>query len=172
VFNVLLQILEDGRLTDGQGRIVNFKNTIVIMTSNIGSQYFQQDLAAADLKKTVFNEMRKHFKPELVNRIDEIITFNKLSQDDIVKIVDLQLKNVQEKLNQKNITLTVGEKAKKKISAEGYDAEFGARPLRRMIQKQIQDPLALQILQGRFKEGDKIAVDVDKKGDFSYEKFA
>lgn len=172
VFNVLLQILEDGRLTDGQGRIVNFKNTIVIMTSNIGSQFFQQDMPNVELKKIVFNEMRKHFKPELLNRIDEIITFNKLSQDDIVKIVELQLKNVQEKLTQKNIALTVSEKAKKKISSEGYDAEFGARPLRRMIQKDIQDPLALQILQGRFKEGDKIAVDVGKKGDFSYEKIA
>ncbi len=172
VFNVLLQVLEDGRLTDGQGRVVNFKNTIVIMTSNIGSHLFQEELSREELTKKMFAEMRRHFKPELLNRIDEIITFNKLSDADIVKIVDLQLRDLDAKLQQKGIRLEISAKAKKKIAEEGYDAEFGARPIRRLIQKALQDPLALKVLRGELKEGDKVSVETSKTGDFAFEKIA
>lgn len=168
VFNVLLQILDDGRLTDGQGRIVNFKNTVIIMTSNIGSQYFQDESLSKDaLKRAVQDELRKNFRPEFLNRIDEIITFNKLSEKDIEKIVDLQLKMLASRLEKRNISLDVDKKAKAKLAKEGYDPDFGARPLKRLIQKQIEDALALKLLEGKYKDGDKIVVSVDEKsGDF------
>jgi ATP-dependent Clp protease ATP-binding subunit ClpB len=152
VFNILLQIMEDGRLTDGQGRIVNFKNTVIIMTSNI---------PPADIKS--------HFRPEFINRIDEIIIFNKLTEKDIAKIVDIQLKDLAEKLKAKNITLEVDNRAKEKLAKEGYDPDFGARPLRRLIQRKLQDKLALELLEGRYKAGDKIIVGVDeKRGEFKF----
>jgi len=164
VFNILLQILEDGRLTDGQGRTVNFRNTVIIMTSNIGSQYFQDaSNSKEDIKRMIADEMRKHLRPEFINRIDEIVIFNKLTESDIEKIVDLQLNDLKKKLEAKNITLEVSEEARKKIAQEGYAPDFGARPLRRLIQRDIQDVLALKLLSGEYKEGDKIVVGVDKK---------
>jgi ATP-dependent Clp protease ATP-binding subunit ClpB len=167
VFNMLLQVLDDGRLTDGQGRIVNFKNAIIIMTSNIGSQYFQEEKDAAKIKEKVTLELRKSFRPEFLNRVDEIITFNKLSEKDIVKIVDLQLVGLEQKLKERGIQLKVDTKAKEKLAQEGYDAEFGARPLKRLVQRQIQDPLALDLLKGKYKEGDIVTLCVDKKtGEF------
>ena len=164
VFNMLLQILDDGRLTDGQGRIVNFKNTIIIMTSNIGSQYYQEEQNVAKVKEKVALELRKYFRPEFLNRVDETIIFNKLSEKDIVKIVDLQLVGLEQKLKERGIQLKVDPKAKEKLAKEGYDSEFGARPLKRLIQREIQDPLALDLLQGHFKDGDTILIQVDKKG--------
>jgi ATP-dependent Clp protease ATP-binding subunit ClpB len=172
VFNVLLQILEDGRLTDGQGRVVNFKNTLVIMTSNIGSQFFQStdtNNSTMLLKANIQVELKKYFRPELLNRIDEIIIFNKLSQKDIEKIVDLQLLDLRSKLNKKNIKLEMDDKARVKLASEGYDSEFGARPLRRLIQKELQDPLALKLLKGEFSDGDEIKVSVNSKtGEFIF----
>ena len=169
VFNVLLQILDDGRLTDGQGRIVNFKNTLIIMTSNIGSQYFQEELDTAKLKEKVTRELRNHFRPEFLNRVDEIITFNKLSEKDIIKIVDLQLSGLEQKLRDRGISLKIDAKAKEKLAQEGYDTEYGARPLKRLIQREIQDRLALDLLQGRFKAGSTVSIQVDKKsGEFVF----
>jgi len=150
VFNILLQIMEDGRLTDGQGRIVNFKNAVIIITSNIPS-----------------SEIKGHFRPEFINRLDEIIIFNKLTKKDIAKIVDIQLKELAEKLKTKNIMLEVDIKAREKLAEEGYDPDFGARPLRRLIQRELQNVLALKLLEGRYKEGDKIVISVDEKtGEF------
>lgn len=170
IFNVLLQILEDGRLTDGQGRIVNFKNTIIIMTSNIGSQYFQEENLPKDkLKKGISDEIKMHFRPEFINRVDEIIIFNKLGIKDIEKIVELQLADLEAKLKEKNIGFEIDKKAKEKLAKEGYDPDFGARPLRRLIQREIQDKLAMELLQARYKEGDKIIVSVDAKtGEFKF----
>ena len=170
VFNVLLQILEDGRLTDGQGRVVNFKNTVIIMTSNIGSHLFGQGLSSEKLKMSVQEELKKNFRPELINRIDEIIVFNRLTKSNIVKIVDLQLRDLTEKLSKRRITIVLDEKAKQYLAVEGYDAEFGARPLRRMIQREIQDALALKLLDGTYRDGDNIRVSVGKDGEFIFEK--
>jgi ATP-dependent Clp protease ATP-binding subunit ClpB len=164
VFNVLLQILEDGRLTDGQGRHVSFRNTVIIMTSNIGSHYFQDEAnSKADIARGINEEIRKHFRPEFINRLDEIIIFNKLTQADIEKIVELQLVSLEKKLKEHGITLVVDKKAKAKIAKEGYDPDFGARPLRRLIQRDLQDVLALKLLKGEYKEGDKVQVSVDEK---------
>ena len=164
VFNILLQVLDDGRLTDGQGRVVNFKNTVVIMTSNIGSAYFQDPSLSRDgLSRAVADEVRKHFRPEFINRIDEIITFNKLSEKDIAEIVDLQLADLARRLAARNIKLDVDKKAREKLAREGYDPEFGARPLKRLIQRDIEDPLALELLDGKYADGAKVTVSVDEK---------
>ena len=164
IFNVLLQILDDGRLTDGQGRVVNFKNTVIIMTSNLGSAYFQEESnSKEDVKRLVLDEVKKGFRPEFINRIDEIIIFNKLAQGDIEKIVALQLKDLEERLAKRNMTLKVDKKARERIAQEGYDPDFGARPLRRLIQREIQDVLALKLLEGIYKDGDTITVTVDPK---------
>ncbi len=169
VFNMLLQILDDGRLTDGQGRVVNFKNAMIIMTSNIGSQHYQEKRDFSLVKEAVKGELKNHFRPEFLNRVDEIIVFNKLAEKDIVKIVELQLSDLTGKLKERGITLKVDESAKKKLAQEGYDEEFGARPLKRMIQREVQDPLALDLLKARYKEGDTITVSVDKKtGEFIF----
>ena len=165
VFNVLLQILDDGRLTDGQGRVVDFKNTVIIMTSNIGSRHFAEGLEDTEsVRKHVLEDLRSHFRPEFLNRVDEIIVFHGLSMQHIKKIVDIQLARVQKRLADQNITLTVSDAAKELIGREGYDPIFGARPLKRVIQKQLLDALSLEILKGHFKEGDKIEAAVDKKG--------
>lgn len=164
VFNVLLQILDEGRLTDGQGRIVNFKNTVIIMTSNIGSQFFQDGSnSREDVKREIQAELRKNFRPEFLNRVDEIIVFNKLSEKDIEKIVDLQLQSLGSRLAKRNIRLDVDKKAKEKLAKEGYDPDYGARPLKRLIQREIEDPLALKLLEGKYKDGDKVVVSVDPK---------
>jgi ATP-dependent Clp protease ATP-binding subunit ClpB len=164
VFNILLQILDDGRLTDGQGRIVNFKNTVIIMTSNIGSAYFQDDsMPKEGLRRAVQEEVRKNFRPEFINRIDEIITFNKLSEKDISKIVELQLAALTQRLAARNIRLDVDKKAREKLAKEGYDPDFGARPLKRLIQREIEDPMALELLEGKYKDGAKMSVTVDEK---------
>ncbi|MFH1046546.1 MAG: AAA family ATPase, partial [Candidatus Omnitrophota bacterium] len=160
VFNILLQLLEDGRLTDNQGRVVNFKNTVVIMTANIGSNYFQDKaMGKEEIKKTINLELKNHFRPELLNRIDEIILFNRLSKDDIAGIVELQLDELKQRLSDKQITLAISVAAKTELAKEGFDPDFGARPLKRLIQRQLQDVIALKLLAGEFHEGDKITID-------------
>jgi len=163
VFNVLLQILDDGRLTDGQGRVVDFKNTVVIMTSNIGSQYYQEQ--TGDVEAQVREELRRHFRPEFLNRVDEIVIFHKLGIEQIKQIVDIQLARVVKRLADQRITLSVSDAAKALLAKEGYDPVFGARPLKRVIQRRLLDELSQQLLAGQFKEGDKIKVDLDKKSD-------
>ena len=164
VFNVMLQVLDDGRLTDGQGRIVDFKNTVIIMTSNLGSRYFAEGQANSEVvQQKVMDELRAHFRPEFLNRVDEIVLFHQLTREDIKRIVEIQLVRVQSRLVDQNMTLQVSDAAKELVAREGYDPVFGARPLKRVIQKRILDALSLEILSSRFKEGDKIKVDVDKK---------
>ncbi len=164
VFNVLLQVLDDGRLTDGQGRIVDFKNTVIIMTSNLGSRYFAEGKSDSEaVRQQVMDDLRAHFRPEFLNRVDEIVLFHQLTREDIKRIVEIQLVRVEKRLADQNIALHVSDAAKELVSREGYDPVFGARPLKRVIQKRILDALSMEILSGRFKEGDKIKVDVDKK---------
>jgi ATP-dependent Clp protease ATP-binding subunit ClpB len=158
VFNVLLQLLDDGRLTDGHGRTVNFKNTVVIMTSNIGS-HFIMELGAKSAETRVMEAMRQHFRPEFLNRIDEIITFHNLSREDLLQIVDIQLDHLRKLLAERKIELTLTEAAKKHLAEVGYDPTFGARPLKRVIQREVQDPLAMALLQGEFRDGSHIRVD-------------
>ncbi len=164
VFNVLLQILDDGRATDGQGRTVDFKNTVLIMTSNIGSQYIT-DLGGkddAEMERRVMESLRGHFRPEFLNRVDEIIIFHSLKEKQIEKIVDIQLARLDKLLKERKIELELTEPARKVIAEHGYDPVYGARPLKRAIQKYLQDPLALQLLAGEFKDGDKVVADVSK----------
>lgn len=170
VFNILLQILDDGRLTDGKGRTVDFKNTVLIMTSNIGSQWIQ-DLGARDyeeMRRRVLEALRAHFKPEFLNRIDDIVIFHALTKENIKDIVEIQLRNLRKRLSQKKITIHLSEKAKEVLAVEGFDPVYGARPLKRAIQRLIQDPLALKILNGEFKEGDLIEVDVDTQKNLTF----
>jgi ATP-dependent Clp protease ATP-binding subunit ClpB len=165
VFNILLQILDDGRLTDGHGRTVDFKNTVIIMTSNIGSQWIV-DLGERDyeeMRRRVMEAVRAQFKPEFLNRIDELIIFHGLGLKEIKAIVEIQMKRLQKRLSEKRIHLELSEKSKEWIAKEGFDSAYGARPLKRVIQKEIQDKLAIKILEGRFKEGDTVTVDVDEK---------
>lgn len=170
VFNILLQILEDGRLTDGQGRIVNFKNTVVIMTSNIAGQCFvDQTQTKEDIKRSINADLRDHFRPEFLNRIDEIIIFNKLTEKDIARIVEFQLDELKSRLKDKKITLEISDAAKKELARQGFDPAFGARPLKRLIQRKLQDKIALEILNAEFREGDKVKVDY-KREDFYFTK--
>ena len=167
VFNVLLQILDDGRLTDSQGRLVDFRNAVIIMTSNIGSQYIVDAGAQLDPKgwerveERVRDELRNHFRPEFLNRVDDIIVFRQLSREDLVRIVDLQLERLQQMLSQRHLRLEVTPEAKALIAAEGYDPVYGARPLKRVIQRLLQNPIALELLEGNFHEGDTIRVERD-----------
>jgi ATP-dependent Clp protease ATP-binding subunit ClpB len=161
VFNTLLQLLDDGRLTDSQGRTVNFKNTVVIMTSNIGSQFLQGDLYNPE---AALAALRKQFRPEFLNRIDDIITFSALSLDDLKEIIDIQLARLQRMLDDRSITLDVTQEAKAYLAQEGYDPAYGARPLKRTVQRLVADPLALAILEGRFRDGELITIDVGADG--------
>jgi ATP-dependent Clp protease ATP-binding subunit ClpB len=181
VFNVLLQMMDDGRLTDGKGRVVDFKNTIIIMTSNIGSSYLQSEHVGADApvrpprtdssadawfeeaSKQVMNLLHTHFKPEFLNRVDDIIVFRPLGKEQLVKIIELRLEDVRRLLADRKISLELTEAAKDLLFTQGYDPNFGARPLKRAIQKLVQDPLALKILDGEVLHGDHIIVDADKK---------
>jgi ATP-dependent Clp protease ATP-binding subunit ClpB len=162
VFNALLQVLDDGRITDGQGRTVDFKNTVIIMTSNIGSQFIMEDLPVDERNRRVMEALRGHFRPEFLNRIDETIIFDRLTDKETTSIVDIQLKRLLKRLDQQNIRLELTDKAKKFLAKEGYDPAYGARPLKRVIQQQILNPLSVAILDGEFGEGDKIVADVDK----------
>ena len=171
VFNILLQILDDGRLTDGHGRTVDFKNTVVIMTSNIGSQWIV-DLGEKDyeeMRRRVMDAVKAHFKPEFLNRIDELIIFHSLGLEQIKAIVEIQVKKLEQRLLERRIQLKMTEKAKEWLAKEGFDPAYGARPLKRVIQKEIQDKLAMKILEGKFKEGSTITADMDdKKGELVF----
>ncbi len=168
VFNILLQILDDGRLTDSQGRTVDFRNTVLIMTSNVGSQYLIEagtgQVAWEQAETKVMEMLRQAFKPEFLNRVDDIITFRPLTHEDIEQIVDIQIKRVEKQLADRKLTIEITPAAKKLIVAEGYDPVYGARPLKRAIQRLLQNPLALQVLEGKYSEGDKIVVDRSKDG--------
>jgi ATP-dependent Clp protease ATP-binding subunit ClpB len=168
VFNILLQIMDDGHLTDGKGRKVDFKNTVIIMTSNLGSSYLQsENVRSADAferaSKQVMDALHGHFKPEFLNRVDDIIIFHPLGKEQLVKIVDLRLEDLRRLLADRKISLELTDAAKELLFNEGYDPNFGARPLKRAIQKLVQDPLALKILDGAVLHGDHVVVDADKK---------
>ena len=162
VFNVLLQLLDDGRLTDGQGRTVDFRNTVIIMTSNLGSQLWEGGQTVT--REAVTHVLQAHFRPEFLNRIDEIVIFHPLGKEHLAQIVDIQLRRVTALLAEKGYQLDVTKAARAYLAEAGYDPTFGARPLKRAIQRELQDPLALKILSGDFKEGDKIKVDHGKEG--------
>jgi ATP-dependent Clp protease ATP-binding subunit ClpB len=167
VFNVFLQILDEGRLTDGQGRTVDFKNSVIIMTSNLGSQWIQQ-YGATDYKRMqteVMETLRANFKPEFLNRVDEIVIYHALALERIKDIVLIQLKSLKMRLAERGIGLEVSDKAREFIAREGYDPSFGARPLKRTIQRKIQDPLALMLLEGKFVPGEVVHVDISMSGD-------
>ncbi len=172
VFNVLLQIFDDGRLTDGKGRTVDFKNAIIIMTSNIGSQYLAEtrDRDEDVIRESIMKTLKSYFKPEFLNRIDDIIIFNFLEKDKIKYIVDIQIRGLNKILVEHKIKLELTEKAKELLSEKGYDENFGARPLKRAIQTYIQNPLSLKLLHGEFNEGDVIEVDASKSKELSFKK--
>ena len=159
VFNVLLQVLDDGRITDGQGRTVDFKNTVIIMTSNIGSQYILDADDSKERNRRVMEALRGHFRPEFLNRVDEIIIFDRLSSQDLTKIVELQLQRVVSRLQKQNLKLDVSDDAKILLAEQGYDPVYGARPLKRVIQRLLLDPLSLAVLEGKFAPGDRILVE-------------
>jgi len=167
VFNVLLQVLDDGRITDGQGRTVDFKNTVIIMTSNIGSQFITEEESREARSRLVMDSLRAHFRPEFLNRVDEIIIFDRLTEDDLKKIVEIQLRRLTKRLEQQKITLDLSDSAKALLAREGYDPVYGARPLRRTIQKEILDPLSIDILEGKVREGQTVHVDA-KNGALSF----
>jgi ATP-dependent Clp protease ATP-binding subunit ClpB len=171
VFNVLLQLLDDGRLTDGQGRTVDFRNTIVIMTSNIGSVLFQEmnEFNRDEIREQILQALRAHFRPEFLNRIDEIVIFNPLDIFQIKRIVDLQLRQVQKRLDERKIKLELTEEAKVELASRGFDPQYGARPLRRTIERDILNPLAQKLLAREFTEGDTIRVDY-RDGQFVFER--
>jgi ATP-dependent Clp protease ATP-binding subunit ClpB len=160
VFNVLLQVLDDGRITDGQGRTVDFRNTVLIMTSNIGSQFILDEENAEQREAKVTDALRKHFRPEFLNRIDETIIFDRLKREELTTIVDIQLDRVRKRLAKQGLALALTEQAKEYIGNQGYDPVYGARPLKRAIQHYLLDPLSLDLLDGKFKEGDLISADI------------
>ncbi|MGB5048974.1 MAG: AAA family ATPase, partial [Caldilineaceae bacterium] len=162
VFNVLLQVLDDGRLTDGQGRTVDFRNTALIMTSNIGSQYIL-DVAGVDaeVERRVMEAMRQHFRPEFLNRVDEIVIFHSLTTEHLKGIVEIQLARLRALLAERDIQLQLTDAAKARIVEDGYDPAYGARPLKRAIQHLVADPLAGEILAGRIPDGSRLVVDAD-----------
>ncbi|HTD84487.1 MAG TPA: ATP-dependent chaperone ClpB [Gemmatimonadaceae bacterium] len=174
VFNILLQILDDGRLTDSQGRTVDFRNTVIIMTSNIGSTYILEHTGEdqAVVEAQVTNALRQHFRPEFLNRVDDIIIFRPLGKGEIQHIIDLQLKRLESLLADRKLTLELTPSAREVLATEGYDPAFGARPLKRAIQRLLQNPLALAVLEGKFGEGDHIVVDRDAKGELTFRKAA
>jgi ATP-dependent Clp protease ATP-binding subunit ClpB len=160
VFNILLQILDDGRLTDSQGRTVDFKNTVIIMTSNVGSQYILENTGGDfdRVEKQVISVLQQQFRPEFLNRVDDIIVFRPLGEEQITKIVDLQLNRLDNLLADRKLTIDLTPEAKQFLAHEGYDPAFGARPLKRTIQRLLQNPLAMAVLEGRFVDCDRIRV--------------
>ncbi|RYZ68446.1 MAG: type VI secretion system ATPase TssH, partial [Proteobacteria bacterium] len=162
VFNILLQVLDDGRLTDGQGRVVDFKNAILIMTSNIGSQAIMDpDLGPRERESAINEALRLHFRPEFLNRIDETVIFNRLGQNQLEGIVKIQLEAVEKRLQDKRITLEFSDGALDYLSQKGFDPVFGARPLKRVIQSEVLNPLARDIIGGKVKAGDLVKVSSD-----------
>ncbi|MFP3896934.1 MAG: ATP-dependent chaperone ClpB [Anaerolineales bacterium] len=168
VFNALLQILDDGRLTDGKGRTVDFTNTVIIMTSNVGSQWISEETEPDEIRSKVMSALRQKFRPEFLNRIDETIIFHALTKEHLVRIVDIQLERVKSFMADRNIKLQVSPAAREALAEEGFDPVYGARPLKRTIQRRIQDSLAMELLEGRFKEGDIVRVDF-RDGEYVFE---
>jgi ATP-dependent Clp protease ATP-binding subunit ClpB len=163
VFNVLLQVLDDGRLTDGQGRTVDFRNTVIVMTSNLGSHVIQELAGEQNydkMKAAVMDIVGQHFRPEFINRVDDVVVFHPLGREHIRRIVDIQLGYLRERLAERDMTLKLSDAARDRLAEAGYDPVYGARPLKRAIQQQVENPLAQEILKGRFKPGDTIEVDV------------
>ncbi len=166
MLNVLLQLLDDGRLTDGKGRTVDFKNVVVIMTSNLGSQFIAEASAAGTpelpegVRRQVTEALRQHFRPEFLNRIDDVIFFHALGLEHMKSIVDIQVSGLLKRLEDRKIHVELTESAKSFLVSEGYDPMYGARPLKRTIQRRVLDPLAMRVLEAEFKEGDRIVVDV------------
>ena len=174
VLNVMLQLLDDGRLTDSKGRTVDFKNTVVIMTSNVGSPFIAEQVSAGrtsldeGVRRQVMEALRAHFRPEFLNRVDEIIVFHPLSREEMRKIIDVQLRGLMKRLEDRKIHVEVTDRAKDLLMAEGYDPTYGARPLKRTIQRRMLDPLAIKVLEGEFREGDTVRVDA-QAGDLTFE---
>jgi len=167
VFNVLLQVLDDGRLTDGQGRTVDFRNTLIVMTSNLGAEFLVNQKEGEDseaVRDQVMAVVRSAFRPEFLNRVDEILLFHRLRREDMGHIVDIQLQRLLKLLDERKITINLEPAAREWLAEKGYDPAYGARPLKRVIQKQLQDPLAELILSGKIKDGDAVKVSAGKNG--------
>jgi ATP-dependent Clp protease ATP-binding subunit ClpB len=174
VFNVLLQVLEDGRLTDGKGRTVDFRNAVLIMTSNVASDLIQEMArrdSASDLKERLMDALRRTFRPEFLNRIDETVVFRSLGREEIRRIVDIQMKDLEKRLAERKISLELTDEARERLAERGFDPVFGARPLKRTIQRLVENPLALEVLAGRFAEGDRVVVEPAGEG-FGFRKEA
>jgi len=174
VLNVMLQLLDDGRLTDGKGRTVDFKNTVVIMTSNIGSHFIAEAAVRGEqmtegVKREVMDALRGHFRPEFINRVDDIIVFHSLSREEMRTIIDIQLRGLVKRLEDRKIHVELTNRAKDLLIEEGYDPTYGARPLKRTIQRRVLDPLAMRVLQGDFREGDTVTIDASA-GELSFRK--
>jgi ATP-dependent Clp protease ATP-binding subunit ClpC len=175
VFNTLLQILEDGRLTDSQGRTVDFKNTVIIMTSNLGTADLKrkaigfvadsEEVSYEQIKSKVTEALKRQFRPEFLNRIDEVIVFHELTMDEVKSIVDLMMDRLREQLKSQALELVLAEPAKEMLATKGYDPQLGARPLRRAIQRYLEDPLSEKVLFGEFPANSTVLVDVDEDGD-------
>jgi ATP-dependent Clp protease ATP-binding subunit ClpB len=165
VFNILLQVLDDGRLTDGQGRTVDFTNTVLIMTSNVGSQYITEEEDEALIQAKVMDALRSQFRPEFLNRVDEVVIFHRLKEEDLRQIVDIQLRRLARILSDKGLTVELTEEAKEFLAGRGWDPVYGARPLKRAIQTYLQNPLAVSLLEGKLGEGDHVLVDVARDGE-------
>ena len=172
VFNILLQVLDDGRLTDSQGRVVDFKNTVIIMTSNLGSHKIQEMAGDSyeEIKAAVMNSVNQHFRPEFVNRIDEIVVFHPLGQEQMAGIADIQLSRLRKRLQERDMNIVLSDEAMTQLVAVGYDPVYGARPLKRAIQQEIENPLSVKLLSGEFVAGDTIKVDVDAQGKLTFDK--
>lgn len=172
VFNILLQVLDDGRLTDSQGRVVDFKNTVIIMTSNLGSHKIQEMAGDSyeEIKAAVMNSVNQHFRPEFVNRIDEIVVFHPLGQEQMAGIADIQLSRLRKRLQERDMNIVLSDEAMSQLVAVGYDPVYGARPLKRAIQQEIENPLSVKLLSGEFVAGDTIKVDVDAQDKLTFDK--
>ncbi len=176
VLNVLLQLLDDGRLTDGKGRTIDFKNTVVIMTSNLGSQIIAERTMGEGgtidegTRRRVMDALRDHFRPEFLNRVDDIIFFHSLDRAHLTKIVDVQIAGLIKRLEERKIHVTLTDAARNVLAREGYDPTYGARPLKRTIQRRVLDPLAMRVLEGQFGEGDTIVVDAAAGEGLTFEK--
>jgi ATP-dependent Clp protease ATP-binding subunit ClpB len=166
-FNVLLQVLDDGRLTDGQGRTVDFRNTLIIMTSNLGAEYLVQQPENEEpeiVRARVMMSVREHFRPEFLNRVDEILVFHRLKRDQMAAIVDIQMTRLQKLLDERHVKLELDEAGRQWLANEGYEPAYGARPLKRVIQKNVQDPLSELVLEGKIKDGDVVRVSAGDGG--------
>jgi ATP-dependent Clp protease ATP-binding subunit ClpB len=169
VFNVLLQVIDDGRLTDGHGRTVDFKNTVLIMTSNVGSQFIVSETDEERMRSEVESTLGSYFKPEFLNRIDDVVIFHRLSKDQIKQIVDLQVESLVARVRERGVEVVLTDRARELLANLGFDPTYGARPLRRVIQKRLVDRLALAMLEGRFTDGDTVEVDAEE-GDLTFGK--